>query len=127
MLHQSRKRSCHLLSGSNTTILKDTCGQPLIGNNFIYLSPSIMLKKPSQSVGAPSQQNTMTQAQAMSMDLEFLNVREVAEWLRISRISIYRMVGRRILSFYRVGNKNLIAKKDVVEYLEKNRYGSQEG
>lgn len=86
-----------------------------------------MLKKPSQSVGAPSQQNTMTQAQAMSMDLEFLNVREVAEWLRISRISIYRMVGRRILSFYRVGNKNLIAKKDVVEYLEKNRYGSQEG
>lgn len=86
-----------------------------------------MLKKPSQSVGVPSQPKIMNQAQVVSLNLEFMNLQEVAQWLRVSRISVYRMIAKRILSFYRIGNRMFIAKKDVVAFLEKNRYVSKEG
>lgn len=80
---------------------------------------------PSQSVDARSQQN-MSEAQAVLNDLCFLSLPEVADMLRISRITLYRLVARGVLSVYRVGRRMRFRKEHVLEYLERNRYGGKE-
>ncbi len=80
----------------------------------------------SQPGDAHSQQNNMYQVQALRADFEFLSLPEVAEVLRISRLSVYRMVAKQILTVYRVGRRMRFRKEDVLQYLERNRYGSKE-
>lgn len=65
----------------------------------------------------------------LETDLDFLNIKEVAEIMRVAPISIYRLVAKRAIPVYRACRKLLFKKKDVIEYLENKRteppqYGS---
>lgn len=60
----------------------------------------------------------------MESDLGFLDLSEVANMLRVSRITIYRMVAKRLLSVYRIGRRMRFRKNDVLSFVEKNHYGS---
>ncbi|MDD5437999.1 MAG: helix-turn-helix domain-containing protein [Patescibacteria group bacterium] len=66
---------------------------------------------------------------SLNGDLELLNLKEVANFLRLSQISIHRLIARNVLPVYRVCRKLLFKKKDVLECLEKSKrdagYGSQ--
>jgi len=84
-----------------------------------------MIQEPSQSGVGHSQQN-MYATQARQMDLDLLSLQEVAELLRVSKISIYRMVARQVLAVYRIGRRMRFRKEDVLRYLERNRYGCKE-
>ncbi len=52
---------------------------------------------------------------------EFLTVRELARYLRLSPTGVYRLVERRDLPFYRMSQKILFKLTDVEEYLKKCR------
>ncbi len=52
---------------------------------------------------------------------EFLTVRELAKYLRISSTSVYRLVERRDLPFYRMSQKLLFNLTDVEAYVKKCR------
>lgn len=81
-----------------------------------------MIPSPSQSVDAHSQQN-MSETHVTSNNLGLLNLPEVAEMLRVSRITVYRLVAKRILSVYRVGRRMRFRKDHILGYLEQNHYG----
>lgn len=61
----------------------------------------------------------------MECDLSFLDLSEVAKMLRVSRITVYRMVAKRLLSVYRIGRRMRFRKDDVLSFVEQNRYGSK--
>ncbi len=81
-----------------------------------------MIKSSSQSA-APRQLKNMTETANMTLDadLEFLNLKEVAEILRMAQISVYRLVAKRALPVYRACRKILFKRQDVLDYLERNR------
>lgn len=59
----------------------------------------------------------------MSIDLttiEFLTTEQLAELLGISKTSIYRLISRRLIPFYKLGHNVRFKKADVLEYLERN-------
>lgn len=59
----------------------------------------------------------------MSVDLttiEFLTTEQLAKLLGISKTSVYRLIGNRLISFYKLGHNIRFKKADVLEYLEKN-------
>lgn len=60
-----------------------------------------------------------------------LTVAEVADWLRVSRSTVYEIVGRGDIAGFKIGAQNggiRIAEEDVLDYLEKNRVsGRQNG
>lgn len=60
----------------------------------------------------------------MESDLGFLDLSEVADMFRVSRITIYRMVAKRLLSVYRIGRRMRFRKDDILSFVERNRYGS---
>jgi excisionase family DNA binding protein len=47
-----------------------------------------------------------------------LTVRELAERLRVSSDLVYRMVGRRKISYYRIGGSIRFSEQHIAEYLE---------
>ena len=49
---------------------------------------------------------------------------ELADALRISKVSVYRLVEKRLLPFYRVRGSLRFEEKDVIAYLERKRVGS---
>ena len=53
----------------------------------------------------------------------FLTVDEVASYLRISKCSVYRIMERRDMPFYRLARKVLFRASDVRDYLTKCRVG----
>jgi excisionase family DNA binding protein len=75
----------------------------------------------------------MTVAQnVLEEDLAFLNLKEVAEILRIAPISVYRLIAKQGIPVYRTCRKILFKKQDVVAFIEKRRqepkgYGSAQG
>lgn len=85
------------------------------------------MSKPSHSVEAPSQQKNMTQVQVLDPDNGLLNLSEVAQILRVSRITVYRFVARRLLSVYKIGRRMRFRKEDVNSFMSRNRYGSTQG
>lgn len=59
----------------------------------------------------------------MTIDLntiEFLSAEQLAVLLGISRASVYRLMGRRLIPFYKLGHNIRFKKADVLDYLEKN-------
>lgn len=61
------------------------------------------------------------------LDKEMLTVDEVAEFMGISKSTLYKMSHTRELPIYKpTGKKLYFEKKDVVEYLKRNRQMSQE-
>lgn len=84
------------------------------------------MQTPTHSADVHSQQKNMTEAQFMNSGLEFLSLSEVADLLRVSRITVYRMVAKRIVSVYRIGRRMRFRKEDILSYVERNRYGSKE-
>jgi excisionase family DNA binding protein len=53
---------------------------------------------------------------------DFMTVPEVAKYLRVSPTSVYRLVERRDMPFYRTGGKKILFKaSDVENYLAKCR------
>ena len=56
--------------------------------------------------------------------LSLLTIEEVAEFLRVSKTSVYRLVERRELPFCRVGRSLRFSRKDLRAYLEARRVGS---
>jgi excisionase family DNA binding protein len=53
-----------------------------------------------------------------------LTIDEVAEFLRVSNTSVYRLVERRELPFCRVGRGLRFSRKDLESYLGSRRVGS---
>ena len=53
-----------------------------------------------------------------------LTIEEVAEFLRVSKTSVYRLVERRELPFHRVGRTLRFTRKDLETYLAAGRVGS---
>ena len=59
----------------------------------------------------------------MSIDLttiEFLTTEQLADFLGISKTSVYRLISRRLIPFYKLGHNVRFKKADVLEYLERN-------
>jgi len=59
----------------------------------------------------------------MSIDLttiEILTTEQLAGLLNISKTSIYRLIGNRLIPFYKLGHNIRFKKADVLDYLEKN-------
>jgi excisionase family DNA binding protein len=59
----------------------------------------------------------------MKVDLntiEFLTTEELAIMLSVSRTSVYRLISRRQIPFYKIGHNVRFKKTDVLEYLERN-------
>ncbi|MDO8514136.1 MAG: helix-turn-helix domain-containing protein [bacterium] len=56
--------------------------------------------------------------------IELLTIKEVAELLKISQMSVRRLQQGRHLPFIKVGGSIRFAKSDIVEYLKKQRIDS---
>ena len=50
-----------------------------------------------------------------------LTPKELAEFLRISQVSVYRLVDKRALSFIKIGGSLRFQREDVEEFLKQNR------
>lgn len=53
--------------------------------------------------------------------MQFLNLKEVACIMRVTPSSIYRLVEKRALRFYRVARKLLFKKKDVIDFIDRTK------
>jgi len=59
----------------------------------------------------------------MTIDLdtiEFLSTKQLAFLLGVSKTSVYRLIGRRQLPFYKIGHNIRFKSLDVLEFLEQN-------
>jgi excisionase family DNA binding protein len=52
---------------------------------------------------------------------ELMTVKEAAEYLKISRSLMYKIVGRRQIAHYSIAGKKLVKLSDIEKYLEKSR------
>jgi len=64
---------------------------------------------------------TQTTSLLLREDVEFLNLGEMAEILRVSAVSVYRLAQRRAIPVYRVCHKLLFRRRDVLAYLDRKR------
>ena len=78
------------------------------------------MRKLTTSVDAPRQSN-MTTAQPAAIDERMLNIKEVADFLRVTPSSIYRLVEKRALRFYRMPRKILFKMADLLEFVEQKK------
>lgn len=58
---------------------------------------------------------------------ELLTVSEVAAMMRVSKMTIYRLIKAEQLKAVRIGKNYRIRKQDVVSYLMKSSVGSDRG
>lgn len=86
-----------------------------------------MMQTPSQSVSDAHSQSNMSEAQILSASLGLLSLPEVADLLKVSRITLYRLIAQGRISVHKVGRRLRIQKKDVLEFLEANRYEREKG
>ncbi|MBP6944612.1 helix-turn-helix domain-containing protein [Patescibacteria group bacterium] len=91
------------------------------------------MQSTSHQANALRQQKTPdmieTAQKTLEVDLDFLNLKEVATILRVAPISVYRLIARRAIPVYRACRKILFKRTDVLEYLSQHRkdparYGS---
>lgn len=85
------------------------------------------MQTPSQSLSDAHSQSNMSEAQLLNANLGLLNLPEVANLLRVSRVTLYRFIGQGRISVHKVGRRLRIQKKDVLEFLEANRYEREKG
>jgi len=57
---------------------------------------------------------------------EFLTIDDVANILRISKVSAYRFIEGCTISHYRIGRAVRVDKKDLLEYIAKSRVKSRD-
>lgn len=55
-----------------------------------------------------------------SNTIKFLNTKQLAKLLGVSKTSVYRLMGRRLIPFYKIGRSVRFRLSEVLEYLEKN-------
>lgn len=80
------------------------------------------MKKPTISVDAPRQSQMTSNVIELNDDsMHFLNLKEVANIMRVTPSSIYRLVEKRTLRFYRVARKLLFKKKDIVDFIDRSK------
>lgn len=81
------------------------------------------IKKPNLSVDVPRQPKNMAETAYLSADsgLELLNIKEAASYLRIAPISMYRLVEKRTVRFYRVCRRLLFKRQDLIEFVERGK------
>jgi excisionase family DNA binding protein len=53
--------------------------------------------------------------------LKLYNIKQTAEALNVSKVTIYRLVEERQIPFYKIRGSVRFAEKDIADYLEKNR------
>ncbi len=59
-----------------------------------------------------------------NLTLQLLTLDELAGWLKISKPSVYRLVQKRQIPFYKVGGSLRFGKNDIMSYLQKNKIES---
>ncbi len=57
---------------------------------------------------------------------EFLSARDVAQYLGVATVSVYRLAERRVLPVYRVLRKLLFRRSDVLAWVETKRTESRD-
>lgn len=57
---------------------------------------------------------------------ELLNVQELADLLRVSRTSVYRLVENRAIPFHRLPRGLRFKRNDIDDYLQRCRVGSRD-
>lgn len=62
----------------------------------------------------------MTQQTTESQKLVFMTVREVATLMRVSRMTVYRLLEAKQLPSVKIGSSFRVSQKAVFEYLKKN-------
>lgn len=62
----------------------------------------------------------------MNKDIKLMTVEEVAELLRISKQSVYRLTDQRKIAFYKIGSRLRFAEKDVMHYIDSARVAYDE-
>lgn len=50
--------------------------------------------------------------------IEFLNPAELATYLNVSKVFVYRLIYKRLIPFYKVGRNIRFRKTDILDYLE---------
>lgn len=58
------------------------------------------------------------------IDKKFLKPNEMASLLSTSRLSIYRLIQKRQIPFYKIGGNLRLKKEDIINYLEKSHFES---
>jgi len=66
----------------------------------------------------------MTNSTGGLSDPRFLTIAEVAAMMRVSKMTVYRLVHNEDLPAVRVGRSFRVAEKDVDEYLRKSFYSA---
>jgi excisionase family DNA binding protein len=78
---------------------------------------------PSLSVDEPSQSKNMNDTAALATDpaLDLLDIKAAARLLHVAPISMYRLVEKRAIRFYRVCRRLLFKRQDLVEFVERGK------
>lgn len=84
------------------------------------LLPATDDAQPSSPQAAHSQSMTYTLPLVRDSS-EFLSARDVAQYLGVATVSVYRMAERRVLPVYRVLRKLLFRRRDVLAWVESKR------
>ena len=63
---------------------------------------------------------------ALNNSRGFFTPDELAEFLSISKPTIYRLAGRRVLPFHKIGGVLRFKKEDIEQYLDDGRIGPVE-
>jgi len=66
----------------------------------------------------------MTSSTGGLSDPKFLTIAEVAAMMRVSKMTVYRLVHSEELAAVRVGRSFRVAEKDVDDYLRKSFYSA---
>ncbi|MHB8282272.1 MAG: helix-turn-helix domain-containing protein [bacterium] len=61
------------------------------------------------------------------IESEFVGTKEVAKYLCINPMTIYRAIKNKELNSYKIGNKFRIKLSDVEEYLKRKQTGGDKG
>jgi excisionase family DNA binding protein len=56
------------------------------------------------------------------IDKKFLKPNEMANLLNISRPSVYRLIEKRQIPFYKIGGNLRFKKEDIINYLEMSHF-----
>lgn len=75
--------------------------------------------------GCPQKERcTMTHSHADMSDVKFLTIAEVAAMMRVSKMTVYRLVHGGTLPAVRVGRSFRVTEEDVNEYIRKSFYNA---
>ncbi|GAB6091396.1 helix-turn-helix domain-containing protein [Spirochaeta dissipatitropha] len=69
--------------------------------------------------------NERTRAQGEShIEQHYFSVEEAAEYLRLSKYTVYKLSSQKIIPQYKIGRRVLFAKADLEKYLQQNKVPS---